>query len=123
MALQTTIAASSSSSSSGGSTAAVAYYEKPSGSVVAWSSNNNETLYTVPSGKYFKGHIIHKSYNYPPKINNNDLFRFINIDENSDSYNNYMSHEFRLYAGDVIKSGASGGGSGGVKIQGMEFDL
>ena len=112
-----------SSSTGGGSGAPVAYYEKPSGSITVWSSSNNEILYTVPSGKYWKGHIIHKEYNYPPKINNNELFRYINIDENSDSYNNYMSHEFRLYAGDVVKSGASGSGSGGTKVQGMEFTL
>ena len=107
----------------GSSAAAASNYEKPSGSVVAWSDSNNETLYTVPSGKYFKGHIIHREYQYPPEINNNQLFKYINIDENSDSYNNYMSHEFRLYAGDVIKSGASGQGSGGTKVQGVEFDL
>tara|TARA_R100000458_G_C8123948_1_gene141668 strand:- start:259 stop:609 length:351 start_codon:yes stop_codon:yes gene_type:complete len=111
------------SSTGGGSTAAVVYYEKPSGSVTAWSSSNNQTLYTVPAGKYFKGHIIHREYNYPPKINNNELFKYINIDENSDSYNNYMSHEFRLYAGDIVKSGSSGSGNGGTKVQGVEFDL
>lgn len=123
MALKTTISAGSTSSSSGGSTAAVAYYEKPTGSVTIWSSNNNETLYTVPEGKYFKGNIIHKQWSYPPKINNNELYRAINIDDNNDSYNNYMSHEFRLYAGDVVKSGASGQGGGGTKVQGAEFDL
>ena len=106
-----------------GSTGAVDYYEKPSGSVVAWSTSNNEVLYTVPAGKYFKGTIIHTEYNYPPKINNKDLYKYLNIDENSDSYNNYMSHEFRLYAGDIIKSGSSGQGSYGTKVQGMEFNL
>lgn len=123
MALKTTIEAGSSTSSSGGYTAPAANYEKPCGSVTIWSSNNNETLYTVPAGKYFKGTIIHKEYNYPPKLNNNELYRYINIDNNNDSYNNYMSHEFRLYEGDVVKSGASGGGGGGTKVQGMEFNL
>ena len=107
----------------GSAAAAAAHYEKPSGSVTAWSDSNNETVYTVPSGKYFKGHIIHMYHNYPPLINNNTLFKYINIDERDNNYNNYMSHEFRLYAGDVIKTGSSGGGGGGTKVQGCEFDL
>ena len=107
----------------GSAAAAAATYEKPSGSVVANSDSNNETLYTVPAGKYFKGHIIHRYYNYPPLINDKTLYQFINIDERDNNYHNYMSHEFRLYAGDVVKTGSSGGGSGGTKVQGCEFDL
>ena len=107
----------------GSAAAAAAHYEKPTASITAWSTSNSQVLYTVPSGKYFKGNIIHTQYQYPPYINDKALYKYINIDENAESYNNYMSHEFRLYAGDVIKSGTSGQGNGGTKVQGMEFDL
>ena len=109
--------------SSGGSVVALA--EKPTGTVMVVSSSNNQVIYTVPAGKYFKGYIIHYYYDYPPKLNDVYLTHYINLDRTEAYYSSGTMMHFILYAGDSVKAGSYNQNNTqyGLKVIGSEFNL
>ena len=108
MALKSNNTTSSGSTSSSGSTAAATpNYEKPTGSF-QYKAGSSGTIYTVPSGKYAKGMIVHENSNYPFRINDVYMLRYYNHDNSSQSYRGDLKQEWVLNEGDVIKGVQSG---------------
>lgn len=87
----------------------------PKGISVMKQGTANQVMYTVPSGRRFKGHIWTNSSNYYGKIND----EIMNVSYSA-SYYHINPLPIELGPGDVAK--ASPTASDYSHIQGIEFD-
>jgi len=86
-----------------------------------WLSSQNTTaiLYTVPSGKYFKGYVGH-SYNSYPKVNGVAIHSYWN-NAFTDNYASAASNEIILCAGSTVQ--ASNNNGNWLLVLGVEYDI
>ena len=100
-------------SSGGGAAAGTAKFEKPASGqslVNVKTSTNNSVFYTVPSGYFFKGYVMHDDFEYSPSFNNVQFCRqwmaYQDMNQNR-SMALGQSNEIILPPGTTVKCGYS----------------
>lgn len=87
-----------------------------------WLSSQNTTaiLYTVPSGKYFKGYIGHNS-SYYPKVNGIVIHSYWNTAVTDTQANAGSATDIILCAGSTVQASSANGNY--LMVLGVEYDI
>ena len=106
----------------GAAAAAPDNYRKATTMVMVAASSGNNVIYTVPSGKMFRGYPSHSQYNYPIKINDVPIWQFYNYNQGRYYNSTNGTADMKVFeapAGTVFKSSSSGG----YYVYGWEYDV
>ena len=86
---------------------------------VAASSNTSTTLYTVPSGRYFKGWVGCTSGQYGMKIGDATIMK----NDSSNSIPQPQGINITLFAGQTVGRGSTSTSYGTAWVVGVEYNI